>query len=401
MVNNPNKPSLLFITTSSLASNPRLVKEFECLKSRYFCYVICFKHHDWSLPLSEAIKARNQEVHFIDIDRTQSVTETIISKFLHKFSIAINPLFKKRFKVCAFASNDKTPQLSLRLKTLRKQHQFSKVIAHNLGAFYPALKLSKFQNSPLQLDIEDFYPGEALYFNKTHEKANRNYIMQSSFSNAETITYASKGIEIECKKMFKTQVESNHITIINAFENEDFIKPQKIPDHKVSCVWFSQHIGPNRGLEQVFEAAKKYPTLEFHIIGNSNVTYLNTVDVSANIKFHEIMDQSQLHQFLSQMDIGLALESKDADFNRNICLTNKFLAYAQAGLFILATDTFGQRDFLNTLSYNAGQLIDLNLATTLANFDTAVLSYENQLKRWEYAKAFSWEQEQSKLLQVI
>ncbi|MEH6535210.1 MAG: hypothetical protein V7719_02370 [Psychroserpens sp.] len=396
-----NRPSLLFITTSSLASNPRLVKEFECLKEGYSCYVICFKHHDWSLSLSEAIKAKNKEVHFIEIDRRQSVFETVMSKLLHKLAIIVNPLFQKRFKVCAFASNDKTPQLTSRIKKARRKYQFDKVIAHNLGAFYPAVKLSQFQKTKLQLDIEDFYPGEALYFNRTYEKANRYHTMQASFSHAESITYASKGIEVECKKAFKTNAKINHITIINTFESSDFIKPQKRNDEIVKCVWFSQNIGPNRGLEQVFDAAKVLQGIEFHIIGNSNPDYLKTIDLSPNVKCHDVMSQTQLHEFLSEMDIGLALENRDADFNRNICLTNKILAYAQAGLYIFATDTFGQRDFLKELHYKAGEIINLNVLESLSNFDVTVINHESRMMRWENAKSFSWETEQLKLFKAI
>lgn len=393
--------SLLFITTSSLASNPRLVKEFECLKEGHTCYVVCFIHHDWSLALCEAIKARNKDVYFIEIDRRVSVFETALSKLLHKLAIVINPFFSKRFKVCAFASNDKAIQLTFRTKKLRKKYEFNKVIAHNLGAFYPAVKVSQFQNTRLQLDIEDFYPGEALYFNKTYEKANRNCIMQSSFLHAESITYASKGIEDECEKVFKTNAKTHHLTIINAFESSDFKKPKKRKDNIVKCVWFSQNIGPNRGLEQVFDAAQVNEDIEFHIIGNSNLDYLKTVDLSPNVKCHDVMDQTQLHEFLGEMDIGLALENRNADFNRNICLTNKILVYAQVGLYILATDTVGQRNFLKELNYNAGEIIKINVLDSLLRIDATFLRHESRIMRWENAKSFSWEKEQMKLIRAI
>jgi hypothetical protein len=101
------------------------------------------------------------------------------------------------------------------------------------------------------------------------------------------------------------------------------------------------------------------------------------------------------------MDIGLALESKTADFNRDICLTNKILAYAQAGLYIFATDTFGQRDFLNALNYKAGQIIASDLSTTFSNFDPSLLDFENKMERWEHAISFSWEKEQQKLVKLL
>ncbi len=73
------------------------------------------------------------------------------------------------------------------------------------------------------------------------------------------------------------------------------------------------------------------------------------------------------------------------------------MAYAQAGLYILATDTFGQRDFLNALHYEAGQIILSILATVVSDFDPSLLNFENKMQRWEEATSFSWEK-QSKIL---
>ncbi|BAO76195.1 hypothetical protein [Winogradskyella sp. PG-2] len=393
--------NLLFITTSSLAANPRLVKEFASLKAYYRCYVICFRHEDWSLHLSDNIKALHTDVQFIEIDRKKTLLKTILAKIKHKFSIVINPLFKTNYKVCAYASNDKAPQLVSYVNKLKRKHQFYKVIAHNLGAFYPAFKIAKHQKIGLQLDIEDFYPGEALYFNKALEKDNRHLIMQQSFNNAIAITYASKGIEKQCNTLYSIQPGIKQLTVINAFESRDFNKPRVHKSKTIKCVWFSQHIGPNRGLEQVFEAAKKHPEFQFHLIGNQNQDYLSGKTISSNIKFHDIMPQSELHKMLSTMDIGLALERKDADLNRDICLTNKFLAYAQAGLYILATNTFGQRDFLKALNYLAGEIIMDSLSQSLAQLNTKHLSYENRLHRWQQAKSFSWQNEEIKLLKLL
>lgn len=392
---------ILFITTSSLASNPRLVKEFECLKEDYECYVICFRHQDWSLSLSETIKLKNKDVNFIEINRQNSVFQTIKSKVLHKISIAINPVFKKSLKVCAYASNDKTPQLIDSIDNLRKRHTFDKVIAHNLGAFYPALQLSKHQNLDLQLDIEDFYPGEALYYNKNHEKENRMEIMSQSFIKATTITYASEGIKIECQKHFEVGNNTIEMTIINSFNSSDFIRPSFKSTDKLKCVWFSQHIGPNRGLEQVFDTAKKLQEVDFYLIGNKNKAYLDTIDLSDNVILHDIMKQEDLHDFLSNMDIGLALENAEADFNRNICLTNKFLAYSQSGLYVLATNTFGQSQFLDSLDYNAGEIMEGSLQESIVNLNPNLLTTDSRIERWQNAKLFAWENEQLKLKKLL
>ncbi len=391
---------LLFITTSSLASNPRLVKEFEFLKKTHRCTVVCFKHNDWSLKLSHQIKTNNPDVHFIEIDRKLSFFATIFCKTLHKLAIFINPLFQNNILISAYASNDKTPQLVCVLKQFRRK-KIDIVIAHNLGAFFPAMQIANKLEAKLQLDIEDFYPGEALYYNKTYEKANRFRLMSTSFTEAVTIIHASKGIALECRKYFTQSEETKELIILNAFSSTDFIKPQPTKVDKVKCVWFSQNIGPNRGLEQVFETAKNLTHFEFHLIGNANHNYLSNFTLINNIVFHEIMPQAELHAFLSTMDIGLALERIDGDRNRDICLTNKILAYAQAGLFIVATDTFGQRQFLEQLNYKAGVLLTTSFFDEMSQLEMSALNYEQKLNRWQNAKSFSWEEEQKKLRTVI
>ena len=385
--------NFLFITTSSLASNPRLVKEFEALKKEFSCQVLCFKHEDWSLEGSEGIKKRNPEVQFFEIDRKKEAFQTIICKVIHKTAILLNSSFPTHFKICAFASNDKALQLWLRAQELQKKTQFSRVIAHNLGAFYAAVKLSEKKDIALQLDIEDYYPGEALYFNKALEKQNRTELMAHGFLRADSITYASIGIQLECEQHFEVRSETAQVTVINSFKSTDFREPEANLVEKVKCVWFSQHIGPNRGLEQVFEAAKELDQIEFHVVGNLNRKFLDDVTLSENILLHDIMEQSKLHVFLATMDVGLALEP-GKDLNNLIALSNKIITYAQAGLYILATDTFGQSQFLNSIDYNAGIIMRSTLVETLQNLDNKLLNTATKIGRWQNAKAFSWENEQ-------
>lgn len=396
-----SKQALLFITTASLAANPRLVKEFAFLKQQHSCTVLCFEHQDWSAELSQKIRDAHPEVDFITIDRKKKVVATLMAKVWHKLCIFINPWFQKYVKVTAYASNDKTPQLLWEAKTLCKKTQFSTIIAHNLGAFYPAMKAAQHYGARFQLDVEDFYPGEALYFNKAHEKENRHLLMQACFDKAYSITYAAEGIAKACQEHYEISNTVKQALIINSFKSTDFKKPQAQTKSQLKCVWFSQHIGPNRGLEQVFEAAKRHPSIEFHLVGNINTAYLDSQGLSNNIILHPIMPQSILHGFLCSMDIGLALESSKADNNRDICLTNKILAYTQAGLFILATNTYGQQQFLNSLTYNAGLIITQNLAQSLTDINLQSLDLQSKTARWEAAKYFAWEVEQKQLLSLL
>ncbi|MCK7590230.1 hypothetical protein M0G43_06575 [Subsaxibacter sp. CAU 1640] len=371
------------------------------MKTDYDCYVLYFNHNDWSFELSESIKVRNPEVHFFGIDRHHALLQTILCKVIHKISIGLSRLFLKHFSICAFANNDKALQLWFKARMLHKKHHFKRVIAHNLGAFYPAVKLARIKSLDLQLDIEDYYPGEALYFNKKYEKQIRMYLMTRSFLSADLITYASEGIRLECEQHFKTKAQAKQVVVINSFDEKDFKKPEETIRDLTKCVWFSQHIGPHRGLEQVFESASRLKHVEFHLIGNLNEAYIQKFTLSSNMLFHPVMEQSELHDFLSRMDIGLALEDPNADYNRNICLTNKILAYAQSGLYILASDTYGQVQFLNSLDYNAGSIIDVSLQHSIECLDINLLNGNSKIERWQKARHFSWEKEQLKLKTLL
>lgn len=393
-------PSILFITTSSLATNPRLVKEFEFLKATHKCYVLSFEHKDWSLKPSQEIIGRNRDIEFITINRHKQLMQTLLSKLYHKSALVLNAIFKSNLKISAFASNDKTPQLCLALTDTFRSKNINRIIAHNLGAFFPASILATRLGVKLQLDIEDYHPDEAFYFNEQHELHNRLLVMQKSFDQAEAITYASEGIMRKCETEFEINSNTKSAVIINAFKASDFVKPSQ-RNSTINYVWFSQNINSNRGLEAVFSIANDQPNCKFHLIGKANHDFIEAMQPSENIIIHKPMAQDALHEFLSTMDIGLALENKDSDGNRDICLTNKFLAYAQAGLYIVATNTFGQKHFLDRLGGEFGTLIKTSLDDTLSHIDQRVLDYNHKIERWEKAKRFSWENEKIKLINLI
>lgn len=396
-----NKTSeILFITTGNLATNPRLVKEFETLKNNVKCHVMYFLSDDWSMALTKEIKLRNPEVNFIEIDRKKVFLETLVSRVIHKMAIVFNGFFENNTQICAFANNDKAPQLWFRSNRLFRNVNLSRVIAHNLGAFYPAYILAINSSIKLQLDIEDYHPGEALYFNKKHEYQNRIVIMQSAFNIADAITYASQGIKLKCETIFNFKQQTKRAVIINCFRSVDFGEPIAT-NEKLNFVWFSQNISPKRGLEEVFEVAKEFLDIKFHLIGNPNPSFIQRMEISDNVAIHPPMSQHNLHKFLSKMDVGLALEIRDADGNRDICLTNKFLAYAQAGLFILATDTFGQTHFLKKLGKQAGIIIETSLSDEIRQLDRELLQLRFKVERWKRAKAFSWETQSSILKEIV
>lgn len=398
---------LLFITTSTLAANPRLVKAFETLKDNYHCEVICFFQQDWSKQLSLQIEERNPDVTFYKINRREAIFNTLLSKLIHKIANLLTPLLKHKLWVAAYASHDKTFQLERLAKKITKQRNYHAILAHNLGAFYPAFKaLSKICR--LHLDIEDFHPGETPYFNSKYEIQNRILLMNTLLKKADHISYAAPLIMKECFKLFeKPEVIKSKSTVVNNCFSQKEFQFKANNSRKIKFVWFSQNIAKGRGLETIIPILSEFSSkLELHLIGNLYEDF--KVEALSNfehfISVHPPQPQKNLNLMLADYDVGLAIEVESNDYNRQICLTNKIWTYLQSGLYILATNTPAQAKFMTSHPKN-GIMTDFtakDLRIKIKSILYTQIEIRNQkLERFNYAKQSSWEVEQTKFKKII
>lgn len=389
---------VLYLLSGNLSTTPRALKSILCLREHYKIKIVLINRAErWWQKDQDLIAQYQLDVININLGR-QPFLPWFWASIKQQFALGLSPFFRQHKWINAYASNKASILLWHKIKKIADPVDL--ILAHSSGSFYPAWRLSKHLKVPFLFDIEDYHPGESIRKHPVAEKRRRKYLMQNILPAAAGLSSASPLIGAYTLKLIGGH--PNHQVILNSFPAAEFKQPLSgISDNPVKLVWFSQTIGPGRGLEQVFEAAQLYPGMEFHLIGNPKPNYLDRFQLSPNIQLHPIMSQAALHEFLNTMDIGLALEPQDADLNRDICLTNKFLAYAQAGLYILATDTQGQRQFIESLDYKVGEIMATELSEALKKIDKDQLSLSYKVHRWEQAKAFSWEAEQKKLLQLI
>lgn len=176
-----------------------------------------------------------------------------------------------------------------------------------------------------------------------------------------------------------------------------------------SLHWFSQTIGPGRGLEMLFQSLAYLTTpVEIHLRGNCPAHYRSWLEASIpenwrdRIFVHPTVPNAELLSRIAEHDIGLALESPEIP-SRDLTVTNKLFQYLQGGLALIASETAGQREILS--QYPAtGQLIPPNSPIDLAR---AIESFSQNSDRLKAAKAAAlqaieplcWEQEAEKLKQ--
>lgn len=138
-----------------------------------------------------------------------------------------------------------------------------------------------------------------------------------------------------------------------------------------SIHWFSQTIGPGRGLELLFQALPQLQLpAEIHLRGHYPKTsrqWLEPLIPPAwrdRVFIHPTVPNGELLSRIAEHDIGLALESSEIP-SRNLTITNKLFQYMQAGLAVIATDTAGQREIFSQFPA-IGRLIACNDPVALA-----------------------------------
>jgi len=117
-----------------------------------------------------------------------------------------------------------------------------------------------------------------------------------------------------------------------------------------SIHWYSQTIGPGRGLESLVLSLKEVDVpFELHLRGNlfgnfrDELTAIFPADKGHKLYFHPLVPHKELLSRIAEHDIGLATEEYTPD-SRNLTITNKILQYLLGGIAVIASDTAGQKE---------------------------------------------------------
>ncbi|MEI7499046.1 MAG: glycosyl transferase family 1 [Bacteroidota bacterium] len=117
-----------------------------------------------------------------------------------------------------------------------------------------------------------------------------------------------------------------------------------------SIHWYSQTIGPGRGIEFLLDCLHDVEMpLELHLRGNLFQNFKQELmqrfpeNNRHRLFFHPLVPHNELLSRIAEHDIGLATEEYVPD-SRNLTITNKILQYLQGGIAVIATDTLGQQE---------------------------------------------------------
>jgi glycosyltransferase involved in cell wall biosynthesis len=181
---------------------------------------------------------------------------------------------------------------------------------------------------------------------------------------------------------------------------------------RASIHWFSQTIGPGRGLEDLLAALPQVThAAEIHLRGNPVAGFAawlaeRTPEAwRGRILVHGLVPNQELLSRIAEHDIGFAGEMKYCR-SRDLTVTNKFLQYLLAGLAAVVSDTAGQQEVAEQAG-DAVLLYPSGDAAALAAQLNALLGSSDRLDRAKAAalaaaeKTFCWERQERVLLEGV
>lgn len=408
-------PRVCLVTPGHLSTNPRLVKEADALHAAGCrVRVVATKFAAWADRADGEFLDRPWPTSWARFGPLARWPGRQAMRLRRRILRPLALHAPRLPGVAALAFHDVVPQLA-RLAALAPADLY---IAHNLAALPAAVWAARRHGARVGFDAEDFHRGE-LAAVPANEPARRltagleaRYMPCCAY-----VTAASDGIARAYAEALGIACPT---TILNSFplaERQGTTPPDELARERhgpgLSLYWYSQTIGPDRGLEDALRAMASLGTgVRLHLRGSWADGYETTLlrearrlGVADRVHHLPPAPPGQLVERAARHDVGLALEVP-ATTNRDLCVTNKILVYLLAGLGVAATDTAGQREVLGHVP-GAGFLYPAGNADALAACLRPWLAADGALagaratSRLAGERRFCWEIERKIFLGIV
>lgn len=337
------------LTAGHLSSCPRLIKEAQLLSRNGYKITIVYLE---SIPrisaLDSSILKNNPEWEYVSVKWGNTI-DNIISKLTFRIFNLFN-----QDSIYIQSTSRVLINTILTIKA-------DLYIAHHPSVLVAAALASKKYKAKYSYDIEDAFPyvDDGRYIENPDLKIldiENKYIQDAVFTTAASPLYS----ELYFKNY---NLKERPIDLLNVFDlNTNEIKYEDRKDlNKVSLYWYSQTVGLNRGLQDLFIAINTLPvdSFELHIRGNcedrvrkSLIALIKVKEHLPNIFFHDSVSIEELEVRNKEHDIGFAVEV-NSSLNKDMCISNKIFDYLRSGLMLVATNTRGHQFVINDLQNQA------------------------------------------------
>jgi glycosyltransferase involved in cell wall biosynthesis len=393
--------TICIITQSHLCRNPRVLKEAIALSSQQYTVRIL------TVILSDELYREDLALISgypgIRIQAIADLSRSNYRTFLHRSLYKAGRLLIKYLKLETSLSLGYASGNYLKASKVINAHLY---ICHQELATYIGTQLIK-AGYKVAFDLEDWYSEDLL----PEARCTRPIKM---LKQAEQ-TALKKGLFcITTSNVMAHQLALNYQSplpgvIYNTFPAQPEIKHQHPSfQQPLKLFWFSQTIGPGRGLEEFIRLSSYIGTgFELHLLGAVNESYSLKLHALMpklhQLFFHQPVNAKTLPVYIAQFDIGLALEQANPP-SRNYTITNKIFQYLQAGLPVIATETAGQKEIFE--KFPIGLMLPQQPAAANGDALNIWLNDQKALQQTQAAVKnaadfYSWETESKKLINLV
>jgi glycosyltransferase involved in cell wall biosynthesis len=335
------------VTPGHLSTNPRLVKEADALAGAgYEVSIVASRFIGWADEADRELDGRDWAVTKVGFGpyagKVGRVRQGIRRRLFEQLFRLIGPLPW----VAEGAFHPVIPGLT-RAACAVKADLY---IAHNLAALPAAGRAAEVHGARLGFDAEDFHSGELPDGPGSRRARSVVRAIEARYlPRCDHLTAASPGIARAYSTAYGIR---EPVVVLNVFPRRDAPPAPVVSgaiDSRGSLYWFSQTIGPDRGLETAIEAIGRSVSRPLLVLrGNPAAGYRERLMALASrcgagdgIRFETLAAPGKLVKMAAPHDLGLASEVPVTE-NRSICLTNKIFTYLLAGVPVLASATTAQ-----------------------------------------------------------
>ncbi len=396
-----SRKTVVIATSAQPSANPRAVREAISLQQAgYVVYFLYCPISLWADAMDAQLFQDHPAIHWICVGKRLPAGRYKAVRVRRKlFELVYS--FLKTPAVALFSNSLYAQELKKFCLTIPADHYRG----HNLGALPAIVAAAKKYKAQYSFDAEDFHRGES---NDKEQAAKIKIIEDHYYRSAKSLSVASP-LALQQYRLLYPQL--NVILLNNVFSKKYISNIQEPVRASLKLFWFSQTIGPNRGLELLGSALHGFTDADFsvYILGNISEQYKSTLKsvFPETLQPHILQPiaQTELFNLAATMHIGLASEPGFSE-NNEIALSNKLFTYLSSGLMILASNTKGQADFIDCypgvgLLYNKASAKSLHqtLKELLQN-PLLVSKFGNAAKKLALEE-LNWEQNEKTLLQIV
>jgi len=403
------KGRILILGTGHLSSNPRVLKEAITLAQSGYSVTVIGKRYLKNLDNTDQSIAKKHsfEYSYIDIIGKAFPSRSYILGWLRRLGVRIA---RDLVKYINWQSAEALGPASALLRAARKTPA-DLTIVHNEAAQWVGLQLIA-EGRRVAVDFEDWNSEDLLPSGKATRPT--ALLRQNEKRLLQQACYATTTSEALAEGLFTRYGGQRPQVITNSFPLPALPTHRERDEEDLpSFMWFSQTIGPGRGLEAFLAAyARMTQPSRLTLLGQVGDDYrqhllaLLPAPLRHRIRFQGLVSPEELLDVIAQHDIGLALEESTPP-NKDLTISNKILQYLGAGLAVVATPTRGQCEVLSREKLAGILLEDFGDAqATAAALDALLADGDRLCLRQQAARRlaethYCWELEAPRLLELV